>query len=168
MSDLQALSRAYIQGQAHSADILGDFLEEYGLPRIVQDQRRDRRFDILIKYFFVDWDRLKIACSLVEHVIPVFQAIDSAAELQLAIDTVRKLPDRSETELGDIAMLCWSKCSDAPPNTLQSYHVAWAAWALARRAPIPAIRSARLARDTEFNWQVDTVLEAISQQRNLL
>jgi hypothetical protein len=172
-SSLRALAAAYLSGEAGAIDVLNDYLEETGRPRLRDHAAPGARLDELLFGLLAPEERTNAEIAMVEHVVPHSATPEIAAAAQRAIDAVRKwlASQGGESELqaaAQGAMQAWmpedagvDEESDEEVVRSRDNGVAWAAWALARRWPLVAARTARTVHPDELAWQMQLVLERL-------
>jgi hypothetical protein len=172
-SSLRALAAAYLSGEAGAIDVLNDYLEETGRPRLCDHAAPGARLDELLLGLLSPEERMSAETAMVEHVLPHSATPEIAAAAQQAIDAVRKWLEGQGDEdalkaAASAAMQAWmpgdagvDEESDEEVVRSRDNGVAWAAWTLARRWPLVAARTARTLHTDELTWQMQLVLERL-------
>jgi hypothetical protein len=161
-SSLRALAAAYLSGEAEAIDVLNDYLEETGRPRLRDHAAPGARLDELLFELLSSDERTSAEIAMVEHVVPNSATPEIAAAAQQAIDAARN-EDVLQTA-ASAALAAWmpedagvDEQSDEEVVRSRDNGVAWAAWALARRWPLVAARTARTVHPGELAWQMQLV-----------
>jgi hypothetical protein len=172
-SSLRALASAYLSGEAGAIDVLNDYLEETGRPRLRDHAAPSERLDELLFVLLSPEERMSVECEMVEHVVPHSATPEIGAAARQATEAVRKWLDGQADEAtlqtaASAALAAWmpddagvDEDSDQEVVRSRDNGVAWAAWALARRWPLVAARTARTVHPDELAWQMQLVLERL-------
>jgi hypothetical protein len=170
-STLQALTAAYLNGEPGADGVLNDFLEESGHEHLAMHDSPGRRLDEVLMKLLTPEARWHAEAGFVEHVLaqvppPGESAIVARAALSAMRDWLaRRVTKEQLQEAASAALQAWMPAAEqideegAPPR---DNGVAWAAWALARRWPLVAARTARTIQPGEFEWQAEFVLRLLA------
>jgi hypothetical protein len=170
-SSLPALAAAYLNGEPGAAEVLNDFLEEAGHPRIAANEARGNRLDELLVVLLTPDQLQQAAAAFVEHALQTNPPPDeAAAAARAAIDTYREwLGGKATAEqlktVAAAALQSWMPSDeniDDEGAPLRDNGVAWSAWALTRRWPLVAARTARTIQPGEWKWQAEYVLQRLA------
>jgi hypothetical protein len=161
---LLSLLATYLQIEPSSTEVLGDYLEEAGQERMAGGESSGERLDEVLLRFFTPNERLALEADFVEHLLATQQVpSDTAQMIRSVIETARQFAAGSATPaaLVESATAAFSAWMPQDENEGERGRVAWAAWALARRLPLVAARTARALSAGELAWQTERTLSRI-------
>jgi hypothetical protein len=166
-SSLQSLTAAYLSGETGAVGVLNDFLEEAAHEHLAMQDTPDKRLDEVLLKLLTPAARFSAEADFVEHALAASPPPGEAADAARAALAAARDPHSTKEQLdaaAAAALQAWMPADEdmdeegAPPR---DNGVAWAAWALARRWPLVAARTARTIHPGEFAWQVQHVLQLL-------
>lgn len=172
--DQQSISMliSMLEGNEQSGNVLNDYLEEQGQPRVVAEDFDELgtvdRMSFVLDEILPRWVATSIACDFSEHAIASAKMSEQelAASLKLLKDSRKfftndKFDLNADKDLVEQAnaflMSSWS------PDTAPTSRAAWSAWATVMGKPSNVAVSAQAVDDGELAWQLDHLCKQLAK-----